>query len=145
MKKLVAFLTISIIALSCNKDSVEIIPNVRFTAEINLDNPQYKGSNPFLVMPGGTNNYVGIKGVVVFSVTSSEYYAFDLMCTHQHEKTGYFYVEIVKPGDVVLRCPECGSKFNVAAEYGGVVEGPAKWPLKRYQTSVSNNILRIWN
>ncbi len=145
MKKLVIISIISIIALSCNKDSADIIPNVRFTAEINLDNPQYKGSNPFIILPNGQNPHVGIKGVVVFSVTSSDYYAFDLMCTHQHEKTGYFYVEIVKPGDVVLKCPECGSEFNVAAEYGAVIKGPAKWPLKRYQTSINNNILRIWN
>ncbi|MBR8536585.1 Rieske 2Fe-2S domain-containing protein [Carboxylicivirga sediminis] len=145
MKKLLTLLSICILTLSCQKDSVEIIPNVRFTAEINLDNPQYSGSNPFIVLPGGTNQHVGIKGVVVYELSRSDYYAFDLMCTHQHEKTTPYFVQIVKPGDIVLKCPECGSEYNVAVEYGSVVKGPAKWPLKRYQTSVSNNILRIWN
>ncbi|MBK3517475.1 Rieske (2Fe-2S) protein [Carboxylicivirga marina] len=145
MKKLITLLLIPFFTLACQKDSVEIIPNIRFTAEINLDNPQYSGSNPFIVMPGGTNRYVGINGVVVFEVTPTEFYAFDLMCTHQHDKTGSFFVEEVNKGDVVLKCPECGSEFNVAAEYGSIVKGPAKWPLKRYQTSVSGSILRIWN
>ena len=136
---------IAILSFSCENDSVNIIPNVRFTAEINLDNPQYSGSNPFIVMPGGNNRYVGVNGVVIFEISPTDFYAFDLMCTHQHEQTGAYFAEIVNPGDIVLVCPECGSEFNVAAEYGSVVKGPAKWPLKRYQTSASGNILRIWN
>ncbi|TRX72273.1 Rieske (2Fe-2S) protein [Carboxylicivirga sp. M1479] len=144
MKKPI-YLFIVFISLSCSKDSVEIIPNIKFNASINLDNPQYAGSNPFIIRPGGTNRYVGINGVVVFEVSSSEFYAFDLMCTHQHEKTGAFFVDFDNIGDVVLVCPECQSEFNVAAEYGSIIKGPAKWPLKRYQTSVSGNTLRIWN
>ncbi len=144
MKK-IAIILITFLTFSCSKDSVDIIPNVRFTAEINLDNPQYSGSNPFIVKPSSTNKYVGVNGVVVFELTPTEFYAFDLMCTHQHEKTGAFFAEVVNQGDVILACPECGSEFNVAAEYGSVIKGPAKWPLKRYQTSVSGSILRIWN
>ncbi|WP_439181672.1 Rieske 2Fe-2S domain-containing protein [Carboxylicivirga taeanensis] len=143
MKKLL-FLAIIMSAIGCNKDSAYIIPNVRFTAEIDLDNPQYKGSFTFKVLPSARNPRIGVNGVVVCALTSEEHYAFDLLCTHQHEKTGFFYVDF-KPGDVNVACPECGSEFNVAAEYGSVVKGPAKWPLKRYQTSVTGNFLRIWN
>lgn len=145
MKRYLILLLLPLLTTNCSKDSSDIIPNVRFTAEINLDNPQYSGKNPFFVLPGGTNRYVGVNGVVVFEVTPTEFYAFDLMCTHQHDNGNRFYVEEINQGDVVLRCPECGSEFNIAAEYGSVVTGPAKWPLKRYQTSVTGNILRIWN
>ncbi|MBS2211672.1 Rieske (2Fe-2S) protein [Carboxylicivirga mesophila] len=143
MKKLLTLLSICILALSCQKDSVEIIPNVRFTAEIDLDNPQYTGYS-FKAIRDVKGRRIGINGVVICKLTQTEIYAFDLMCTHQHEKTGYFYVD-VEPGNDIVTCPECNSEFIISSKYGAVIKGPAKWPLKVYQTSVSNNILRIWN
>lgn len=145
MKKFILLFIIPLFTINCSKDSSNIIPNVRFNAEINLDNPQYAGKNPFFVRPDASNRYVGVNGVVVFEVTPTQFYAFDLMCTHQHDNGNHYYVEEINQGDIVLKCPECDSEFNVAAEYGSVVKGPAKWPLKRYQTSVTGNILRIWN
>jgi len=145
MKKVGFLFLVSWLVLSCNKDSVDIIPNVRFNAEINLDNPQYMGKNPFIIKPGGVNRYIGVDGVVVFELSPTDYYAFDLMCTHHHDNQGIYFVEIVDDGDINLECPQCHSKFNIASEYGSVTNGPAQWPLKRYQTSVNGNILRIWN
>ena len=144
MNKVWLLIIIVVVSTSCKKDSTDIIPNVRFTAEINLDNPQYTGKNPFIIKPDFSNRIVGINGVVVFEVSPTQFYAFDLMCTHEHD-TGQYFVEIVKAGDIVLICPECHSEFNVAAEYGSIVKGPAKWPLKRYQTAVTGSTLRIWN
>ena len=146
MKSLGLMVLVLSMTLSCKKDSLDIIPNVRFNAEINLDSPQYSGSNPFIIRPNGVNRYIGVKGVVVWETGLDKFYAFDLMCTHRHDNGAVYLVEIVKAGDVILECPACHSKFNVAVEYGSVTEGPAQWPLKRYQTSVSgNNVLRIWN
>jgi len=145
MRKIWFFGLLMISALACNKDNVEIIPNVRFSAEINLDAPQYIGQNPFIVKSGGLNQYVGVDGVVVFGISPEEYYAFDLMCTHRHEKPGYFFTEMTEKGSVTMECPECGSQFSIAAEYGSVIKGPAEWALKRYQTDLRGSTLRIWN
>jgi len=145
MKKLISILLVLCIAYACKNDSEEIIPNVRFNAEINLDNPQYMGKTPFFVMPGGVHRYVGVNGVVVWDNGGMDFYAFDLMCTHKHEDGRMHFVEIKTDGNPILKCPECGSEFLVAAEYGDIVKGPAKWPLKRYQTSITGNMLRIWN
>ncbi|MCU4174730.1 hypothetical protein [Carboxylicivirga sp. N1Y90] len=145
MRRIIGFAFLVFISFACNKDNDEIIPEVRFSAEVDLDNPQYNGKNPFIVRPGGLNRIVGINGVVVFGVTNSEFYAFDLLCTHEHEKAGFFYVEMTEPGSIVMKCPECESEFSVAAEYGSVIQGPAKWALKRYQTDVRGSTLRIWN
>lgn len=130
--------------LACSKDNVELIPNVRFNAEIDLDAPQYIGKNPFIVKPGGFNRVVGVQGVVVWRVSSYQYNAFDLMCTHQHKSPGFFYTEMAENNGYMI-CPECGSQFEIISEYGSVVEGPAQRPLKKYQTSVNGSILRIWN
>lgn len=131
--------------IACTKDTEEIIPNIRFNAEVNLDDPRFSGKNPFIVKPDGLNRIVGIDGVVVFGISNSEFYAFDLMCTHQHESPGYFLTKMTETGSVTMECPECGSQFSVAAEYGSVIKGPARWALKRYQTDVRGAVLRIWN
>lgn len=145
MRKYGLIVLVMWMGLACKRDSVDIIPNVRFNAEINLDNPQYLGRNPFIIKPGGVNRYVGVNGVVVWESGLDNFYAFDLMCTHDHDDKGIYFAKIVKEGDIILECPQCHSKFNIASEYGSVTEGPAQWPLKRYQTSVTGNMLRIWN
>ncbi len=145
MWKLVVASVMLVLAGSCKNDSLDIIPNVRFTAQINLDDPEYSGSNTFIVEPDGLNLRIGINGVAVFRSSPEEYYAFDLMCTHVHEKSGYFFVERMDKEDFTLKCPECGSEFLIITEYGSVTKGPATWPLKKYKTSVSGYFLRIWN
>ncbi len=145
MNRVWMLLVLLIATVACNKDNDEIIPNVRFNAEVNLDNPQYSGKNPFIIKPDGLNRIVGIDGVVVFGISTTEYYAFDLMCTHEHENPGFFLTDMTEIGSVTMECPECGSQFSIAAEYGSVIKGPAKWALKRYQTDVRGSVLRIWN
>lgn len=142
------FITVVVLCLTlfaCKDDTENIIPDVSFSARINLDDPEYAGSNTFIVRPGGLNPRVGINGVVVYRLSMDEYYAFDLMCTHDHENKGYFYVERIPDEDFIVRCPECGSEFLIATEYGSVTEGPATWSLKAYKTSVKGNYLHIWN
>ena len=134
-----------VLMVSCKGDSEDIIPNVRFSAQINLDDPEYSGWSTFIVKPDGLNPRVGINGVAVFRFSDLEYYAFDLMCTHEHETAGYFFVERKEKDDFTMKCPECGSEFLISTEYGSVLKGPAAWPLKKYKTSVSGNYLRIWN
>jgi len=131
--------------MSCKSDSEDIIPTVRFNAQINLDDPEYSGSNTLIVEPDGLNPRIGVNGVAVFRYSPDEYYAFDLMCTHEHEIAGYYFVERQSNDDFTLKCPECGSEFLIITEFGSVTKGPATWPLKKYKTSVSGNYLRIWN
>ncbi|MBI9063373.1 MAG: Rieske (2Fe-2S) protein [Marinilabiliaceae bacterium] len=145
MRKTVWTSLILVLILSCNSDSEDIIPNVRFTATINLDDPEYSGRIIFIVKRDGLNPRVGVNGVAVYRFSNLEYYAFDLMCTHEHETSGYFFVEQMEKDDFTLKCPECGSEFRINNEYGSVMKGPAAWPLKKYKTSVSGNYLRIWN
>jgi len=134
-----------VLMMSCKSDSEDIIPNVRFSAQINLDDPEYSGWSTFIVKPDGLNPRIGVNGVAVYRFSDQAYYAFDLMCTHEHETPGYFFVEQMDRGDFTFECPECGSQFIVATEDGSVIKGPANWPLVKYKTSVSGNYLRIWN
>ena len=143
MKKVVVWSLFLVLALSCTKDNEEIIPNVRFSATVELS--LLPDISHFIVKPGGLNPIVGINGITVYRVSSDQYNAFDLMCPHEHDKPGYFFTEVEDKGSGYMVCPECGTKFEVISEFGGVVEGPSKWPLKRYQTILSGTTLRIWN
>ena len=116
MNKIVFWFFIVILAVGCNKDSVNIIPNVRFIATVNIV-PQYSGKSLFMIMPSGSNQVVGVNGVVVWNNGGDQYYAFDRMCTHTHEDGKYHFVEIIEDGNPVVKCPECESEDLVATEY----------------------------
>lgn len=141
-KRVFVFLWICLLGIACSSDDYPV-PNVKFSIDVYLDLPQ-EGINPFIIRPGGQYRVVGINGVVVYELSKTEFYAYDLMCTHDHDGGKRYFIEIVEEGEVELECPECGSKFNVVA--GGVASnGPAQLPLRKYQTSVTGSVLRIWN
>ena len=131
---------------SCAEDSEEIIPNVRFTGQINLINqdPNYAQYQCFTAEHDSYGKRLGLYGVVIFKLHSEEFYAFDLMCPH--EKHVSSLVNIDEDNIGYCTCPTCESEFSVNNEYGGVITGPSKWPLKKYNAEVTDDgTLHIWN
>lgn len=147
MKRVIGGFLLLFICIACNKDNDETIHFRNFHAKVYLDDPQYIGKTRFFVLPFQQfNDYVGIQGVVVYAlVPGSIYHAFDLLCRHEHDKPGLFFVEGVDGDEMTMRCPECGSEFNIATEYGSVTKGPALRDLKKYQTEIRGSELHIWN
>jgi len=140
---IIAILTLLLLVTACT-DTEDIIPTYRFTRQINdiATDPRYNQDNPFIVQRDSYGKVIGNAGVVIFMVTPEEYYVFDLICPY--EKKISSLVEIEK-NDLHCVCPTCGSKFFIAAEYGGILEGPSKWPLYKYKAEVQNGTLNIWN
>jgi nitrite reductase/ring-hydroxylating ferredoxin subunit len=125
--------------VGCSSDS-EIIPDVSFSSRIYINDPLYS-DNPFIVTRDGNNEIVGNAGVLVYRASNSEYYAFDLMCTH--EKSRSSLVEITD--GATCTCPDCGSVYIIVTASSSIAKGPAKWPLKSYQCSVNGDYLYIYN
>ncbi len=145
MKKLLLISLLTILFVACTDKDDDVVPDVSFDAMIDPTSPEYViQDNPFIVLPDALNRRIGVAGIVVFSVTSEEFYAFDLMCTNS-DHDDIVLVGIEKPGSITMVCPECKSEFNVASEFGSVTKGPAKWPLKRYSTDKRGDYLHIWN
>ncbi|TAJ14641.1 Rieske (2Fe-2S) protein [Marinilabiliaceae bacterium JC017] len=140
--KFCAILVMSLFILAaCKSDRDEIIPNVSFSIKINVnDDPEYSETS-FIVKRDLSGRPAGVCGVVIYRLTSDTYYAFDLMCPY--EKRYNCLVE--KKDDMTYKCPCCGSEFMIGTETGSILEGPSKWPLKAYQTSVNGNWLSVWN
>lgn len=70
--------------------------------------------------------------VCVFRSDPKKYQAFQMRCTHQG-------VELQVFGDR-LQCPAHGSEFNAS---GAVSGGPATEPLRKFETRIENNELKI--
>lgn len=128
-----------LLLIGCASDD-EIIPNVSFSARLYINDPIYS-DNPFIVKRDASNQIIGNAGVVVYRASNSEFYAFDLMCTH--EKSYSSLVEITD--GATCTCPNCGSSYIIVTAESSIVNGPAKWPLKAYQCTVNGDYLYIFN
>ncbi len=116
---------------SCSKDSSTDPGN----------NPPTSGGGPLtidLTLPVNESlatlgNSKVVSGVLVIN-TAAGYVALSALCTHEGCTVGFD-----SPSNNIV-CPCHGSKFNTA---GGVLTGPAEAPLKKYKTTLENNILTI--
>lgn len=115
----------SIFLFSCNKQEPYPIPNVPVNIIINLDLPSYQSLNA----PGGyvyTNG--GSRGIVIYR-NFDEFIALDRHSTHNSDDP--CAIVNVNPDNFFELIDTCsGSKFSIMS--GVVLEGPAKYGLKRY-------------
>lgn len=97
-----------------------------------------------LAVPGGwTYANGGLKGIIVYRKSSTEFIAFDRNCTY-NEANSCGKAE-VESDNVTISCACDGSTYNIFD--GSVTTGPASFALKVYNTSFnsSNNTLRVFN
>lgn len=86
---------------------------------------------------------LGFGGIlVVHSNIDGEYYAFDLACPYEADKT----IKIEIQPELTAKCPECGSVYRIMDGNGWRISGPSKEKLKRYNVyPAANNYLYITN
>jgi nitrite reductase/ring-hydroxylating ferredoxin subunit len=120
--------------ISCDKYD-DGIPNIRFNITLHLDTELATlGHMQARKIQGGVN------GIILFRTADLEFNAYERTCPYEPAKNCQVdYIE----GDLFATCPCCGSEFDLV--YGDLRKGPAKWPLKKYRTSVSNSFLSISN
>ena len=144
------FIIMIVIAVSCDKVQDSQVPNIPFSFEVNLSN------NNVLNTPGNAMFFpgVGYGGVIVYCFSASEeFYAYDATCTHELSTTCVVLKdENINPklcpcllNSFIVTCECCESKFGVADGAAYPMDGPAIAPLKHYRTTVSGNVLRVYN
>ncbi|MEX1001507.1 MAG: hypothetical protein WDZ35_05275 [Crocinitomicaceae bacterium] len=112
---------------SCKEES-HPVPNVPVNITINLDLPSYQALNA----PGGYA-YVngGSRGIVVYR-NFDDFVALDRHSTYNSDDP--CAVVYVDPDNFFHLVDSCsGSRYDITS--GVVVEGPAKWALRRYNTN----------
>jgi Rieske Fe-S protein len=84
----------------------------------------------------------GVNGIVLYREADLVFYAYDRTCTLWPEHDAAVVEDSVFFG--VFRCPECGSTY-LLMNGGEPNSGPARYPLVQYKTSVSGDVLHIYN
>ncbi|WP_297086812.1 hypothetical protein [uncultured Draconibacterium sp.] len=118
---------------SCDEIDSEI-PDVPVSLNIDL------GIWNDLTVPGNSvffQNF-GFGGIIVYCEIEGSYYAFDAACTNEINPS----CKVANEG-VVGKCSCCESEFIFIG--GTPTKGPAAAPLRQYKTSLSGNMLRVYN
>ena len=98
----------------------------------------YTQTEPSKLSPNGSYGY---SGVVVVRAYDNNLYAFDICCTYEVDKN----IALEDDG-FFLKCPKCGSVFEIGNGTGYANSGPAAQRLKKYYTAQnSSQKVRIYN
>lgn len=114
------------------------VPLVSVNLSLYINNPSYAKLNAV-----GGWMYVagGVKGILIYRYSSSEFRAYDRDCTYQ--PTNGCAVSVNTTNIIAIDSSCCHSQFSIVD--GSVTQGPASTPLKAYNTSFDGNILQIFN
>jgi nitrite reductase/ring-hydroxylating ferredoxin subunit len=121
--------------LSCKKENTQQIPYV----SVNLT----LSANELLQIPlSSTKSYPGGNdSIYIFHADLNTYNAYDRLCTYFPNDTSRIVTDVA--GGTTATCPRCGSKYELI--FGSIIKGPARYPLRQYQTTVLGGRLYVTN
>lgn len=108
-------------------------PNPNAKIAIDITKPENKALATVGETIAITGNELDSSGMLIERSGQNTVTAFSRTCTHRGCTIPNF-------SNGISSCPCHGSQFNTS---GGVVKGPASSPLKRYNASISGNIITI--
>jgi Rieske Fe-S protein len=133
-------LLLTLYCSSCNKDNFRF-PDVFINLSAGLYNDLANlgvGSYDFFYDEEGVN------GLIIFRSYRDEYFVYDRTCTHETD----FSCAVERDPDFnnMVECPCCGSRYLLDDSGDALVSnGPAQYPLVRYNASIDGAFLRIYN
>lgn len=122
---------------SCRRNN-NGIPLVVVDKQININNPGYfniQATGGWMYLSGGS------QGLIIYRKNVDEFRVYDRHSPYLPENN--CQVSVDTSDNITAEDPCSGSKFLITD--GSVVNGPASFPLKQYQTSFDGTILRIYN
>lgn len=127
----------------CGEVNPSNIPTVPVDINLNIYDPQFVN---LLGTGGAVFIEGGVRGIVVYRASIDQFNAYERYCPYNtHLPCGK--VSLHSSGIMLVDddCSGegCGSKFNIID--GSVIEGPASYPLLRYNTYFDGAIVRIFN
>lgn len=138
--KFILLLLSVMLFVNCNKNNNDIytaIPAVEVDLFLNLNEPSnynltYVGG--WIYAPGGS------RGIIVYRLQES-FVAFERHTPYQSEKSCAY---VVVDSTNLYAIDQCSESTFLLLD-GSVTKGPASIPLKRYQTSLQSDVLRVYN
>ncbi len=145
MKKInfiVAFFLLAFILFpqAC-KNEDDVIPYVPVSFTIDLNEPKFIDLNVV-----GNSIYVtgGVRGIIIYRKSQAQFAAYERCCTFDPDlPTAKVFLQ---PNPMEVADTVCGSTFSLVFD-AMVTKGPAKYPLKQYQTLYDPtwNTLYVYN
>ncbi|MFP4064047.1 MAG: hypothetical protein ACLFN2_05295 [Bacteroidales bacterium] len=136
-------MTIALLLQGCDKEREHPVPYVRVSVSFNV--LHYNLSAPGLSAQFSRQDLggnAGYQGIIVYRLSPDEFRAYDRACPSAPHNC---IVSIDEDNAVLAFSPASESRFILTD--GSVVEGPARFPLRQYQTTFdpNTNRLRITN
>lgn len=136
-KKISVVIFLFLTIIGCKKDANNVVPNVYVDIYLSHSDPAFSPINA----PGGWIYLSGgVKGIVVYRKSQTEFMAYDRECTYKVSEGNQVAVD---NSNLIAVDSKCGSKFLLTD--GSVNTGPASVPLKHYQTADDGTQLHIFN
>ncbi len=144
--------TTAIVFFSCESGNnhFDTIPNVSVNFTLNiLTKPKLQTAlqPQYVEYANGENVGYNGHGIYVTKINSTDFSAFDASCPNEVGGVNHADLDIhllqKKSNPMLVYCPKCNSIFNLVD--GNKQSGTAKRSLKRYNTVLSGNKLRVYN
>jgi cytochrome b6-f complex iron-sulfur subunit len=114
--------------VSCTSKSNDPAPtNIDFTLDLTLP------ANAALTADGGS---LSTQGIIVVRIAAGDFAALSQACTHQSTPVNY------RKSSNDFLCPNHGSTFSIN---GTATKGPATTALRKYNTTLTGNSLRVFS
>lgn len=143
MKKIILILSVAFLLFSCGNDDQRRHNNPYLTSpvinlQLNLNLPEYNQLN----FPGNSIIITsqGIRGIVIYNIDNSQYAAFELSDpNHIPNDCSRMEVEGI---EATCHCND-DNKYNIIT--GQHLTSPDMYPMQRYRSERTGNIVRISN
>lgn len=130
MKKCL-FLIVALLVISCQKVDKSDLPYARVNFKVDLRNQDrdlvgtlnYKT----FTQPRLAAEYVGYSGILVVCGFDNIYYAYELCCPHEAQKS----IKVVADTDGTATCPGCQTVYDTGYGIGNPMSGPSQHRLRR--------------
>ena len=138
MKKILWIFPILLFLISCDTYNHPTIPNTKVDFTIYPNDAIYYKLNTY----GGYEYFTGgVNGIIVYRLDEWTFYAYDRACSYDWEEAGSWL--FVSPSGITLVDSLCGSTFNILD--GSVINGPAVYPARKYNTRYDGMKLRVYS
>lgn len=123
---------------SCRKENENGVPNTAVDLYLYTSNPSFVNLN---AVGGWVYINGGVRGILVYRKSISEFMAYDRNCTYQsNDVCATVYVD---SSNIIATDTCCNSQFSIYD--GTVLQAPAGMPLKAYNTTFDGTVLHIYN
>lgn len=150
--KVVFLFILATIFFSCNDNYVSSIPSYPVNLQLNLTStyPNFKNSwNQFLIFDKRIfeSDRIGYGGILIYSgglddSGNTAYFAFDMACPYEAQSKVRVYPVEDSLGEV--KCEKCGSVYDVSFGFGNPTSGPSTEILRKYKTTITNDVLYVY-